>query len=55
MVEVRVDEDNLWRGEGGGVEGGVNEEWGVKVGYGWMEVDEGVGVMDMDVERERKE
>lgn len=45
-------QDNFWSRHRAALEAGLNEEWALKVAYGCIELDDALGVMDMDLESE---
>lgn len=45
-------QDNFWIRHRVALEAGLNEEWALKVAYGCIELDDALGVMDMDLESE---
>ena len=45
-------QDNFWSRHRAALEAGLNEEWALKVAYGCTELDDALGVMDMDLESE---
>ena len=45
-------QDNFWSRHRAALEAGLNEEWALKVAYGCVELDDALGVMDMDLESE---
>lgn len=48
-------QDNFWSRHRAAIESGLNEEWALKVAYGCIELDDALGVMDMDLESERNQ
>ena len=44
--------DNFWSRHRAALEAGLNEEWALKVAYGCIELDDALGIMDMDLESE---
>lgn len=45
-------QDNFWSRHRAALEAGLNEEWALKVAYGCIELNDALGVMDMDLESE---
>lgn len=45
-------QDNFWSRHRAALEAGLNDEWALKVAYGCIELDDALGVMDMDLESE---
>lgn len=45
-------QDNFWSRHRAALEAGLNGEWALKVAYGCIEIDDALGVMDMDIESE---
>ena len=45
-------QDNFWSRHRAALEAGLNDEWVLKVAYGCIELDDALGVMDMDLESE---
>lgn len=45
-------QDNFWSRHRAALEAGLNDEWAIKVAYGCIELDDALGVMDMDLESE---
>lgn len=43
-------QDNFWSRHRAALEAGLNDEWALKVAYGCIELDDALGVMDMDLE-----
>ena len=43
-------QDNFWSRHRAALESGLNDEWALKVAYGCIELDDALGVMDMDLE-----
>lgn len=48
-------QDNFWSRHRAALEAGLDEEWALKVAYGCIELDDALGVMDMDLESERNQ
>lgn len=44
--------DNFWSRHRAALEAGLNDEWALKVAYGCIELDDALGIMDMDLESE---
>jgi len=47
-----VQQDNFWSRHRAAIETGLNDEWALKVAYGFIELDGALGDMDMDAESE---
>ncbi|WVX93003.1 hypothetical protein [Escherichia phage BUCT-XGG-1] len=45
-------QDNFCSRHRAALEAGLNEEWALNVAYGCIELDDALGVMDMDLESE---